>query len=410
MNPFALISAFLALLSLILGIYILYLDPKKLIHRLFFLMMILYAYWEFILIGLHSTENKDTFIFWYKMTSISFVFVPITLNIIMLIVRLRRKIMIPVLSVFYSMYLFFLYQNINLNLIYKDFVKVGGNWILIRTDPQFITVFYMTTFGLILIITMILIINWYRKTNFLREKKQTLVLLLSLALLVTFTFIDYVIFYFTNRDLGIFAHYICIWPIGIGISIIKYRFLSFSPGLFSHEVFENIEESVLVLDCNKKIIFANSSARKLFPDDARESDLRKSIFEYDKIIAKIDELFKGVMNNIVENMVSVNDADSKIVIRAKFSIIKDKYNDRIGVLVLCQELKGMGEFTAEYKVTGRELDVIRYVTTGLPNREIADIFNISERTIESHMVNIYNKLNIKNKVELINVLKKYDLA
>jgi DNA-binding CsgD family transcriptional regulator len=268
----------------------------------------------------------------------------------------------------------------------------------------------MTTFGLIFIFTMILIINWYRKTNFLREKKQTLVLLLSLVLLFTFTFIDYVIFHYTNRDLGIFVHYVCIWPIGIGISIIKYRFLSFSPGLYSHDVFNNIEESVLVLDYNKKIVFANPNARKLIPDGSREPDLKKYIFEYDKIIAEIDELFKGVKNNFIENIASVNDQNLKIIIRAKFSVIKDMYNDRIGVLVICQELKGMREFTAENKVTGRELDVIRYVTTGLSNREIAEKFNISERTIESHMVNIYNKLNIKNKVELINVLKKYDIA
>lgn len=31
-------------------------------------------------------------------------------------------------------------------------------------------------------------------------------------------------------------------------------------------------------------------------------------------------------------------------------------------------------------------------------------------SIESHMVNIYNKLHIKNKVELLNVFQKYGLA
>jgi DNA-binding CsgD family transcriptional regulator len=410
MNPLALTSAFLAVITLILGIYILYLDPKKLIHRLFFLMMLLYAYWEFILIGMYSIENKETFIFWYKMTTISFVFVPMTLHIVMLIAKVSRKIMVPVLLAIYSTYLYFLYQNINLNLIYRDFVKVNGDWIFIRTDFGFITFFYMTTFGIIFIIAMFLIINWYRKTNFLREKKQTVVLLVSLALLFTFTFIDYVIFHYTNRDLGIFAHYICIWPIGIGISIIKYRFLSLSPGLYSHDAFENIEESVLVLDYNKKIVFANSNARKLIPDDARESDLGKFILEYDKIISKIDTLLNSTINNFVENAVGVHIDKSRLGIRAKFSVIKDKYNDRIGVLIICQELKGLGEFTAEYKVTGREMDVIRYAATGLSNREIGEKFNISERTIESHMVNIYNKLNIKNRVELLHVLKKYDLA
>ncbi len=410
MNPIALISAFLAILALILGIYILYLDPKKLIHRLFFLMLILNVYGSLFFIGMLSTENKEAFIFCYKMTSISSMFVPITLHIIMLIVQLNKKILIPVISIFYSAYVFFLYQNINLNLIYKDFVKVDGNWIFIRTDPGFNTVFFITTFGLIFIITMILIINWYRKTNFLREKKQAFVLVLSLVLLFTFTFIDYGIFFFTNKDLGIFAIYICIWPIGIGISIIKYRFLSLSPGLYSHDAFENIEESVIVLDHGKEILFANSSARNVLFGDAGKPDLEKIVIGHEEITSIADSILKGAMNNCVENMTGKNDGRSKPAFQVKFSVIKDRYDDRVGVLIIAQQLKGMKDFTDEYRLTGRELDVIRYAATGLSNREIAEKFGISERTIESHMVNIYNKIHVKNRVELINIYKKYGLA
>ena len=69
MNPLALISAFLATLTLTLSIYILYLDPKNRVHRLFFAMMILYAYWEFIFIGMQSTEDKGTFTFLYRIST-----------------------------------------------------------------------------------------------------------------------------------------------------------------------------------------------------------------------------------------------------------------------------------------------------------------------------------------------------
>jgi DNA-binding CsgD family transcriptional regulator len=411
MNPLILISAFLGILAMILGIYILHLDRKKPINVLFFIMMILYAHWAFVGVGMLSTENKETFILLYKVSSISFVFVPVTLHIIMLIVKLSRKIMISVLSVIYSTYILLIYFNYHLNLIYKDFINVNGYWNFIRIDPGLPALLNTVIFQVIFIIMLILLIRWYRKTDFLREKKQALILFVSLGLLLLFSFFDYVVFSFiSHRDYGLFASYIFVWPMGIGISIIKYRFLSVPPGLYSHDIFENIEECVLVLDHDKKIIFANSNAKKIFLRENAVSDPDRFDQEYDGIIIVADKLLKGLINNCIENIVSINDDKSELAFQVKFSIIKDKYNDRIGVLIIAQQLKGMKEFSAEYNITDREVDVIRNASTGLSNREIAERLIISERTVESHMVNIYNKLKIKNKVELINILKKFSLA
>ncbi|MFH0975109.1 MAG: LuxR C-terminal-related transcriptional regulator [Spirochaetota bacterium] len=407
MNLLELISAFFGILALLLGIYILYLDPKKLIHRLFFLMMMLLACWHFINVGEIYFRDKETFVFWYKMGCIALVFVPMTLHIVMLIVKLSRKIMVPLLAVFYSSHVFFLYQNFNLNLMYNDFVRIDGYWNYIRIEAGFIPVVYMATYALIFIITMILLINWHRKTNFLREKKQSFVLLFSLVLIFIFTFVDYVVFrFFTNRDLGIFAHYIFIWPAGIGISIIRYRFLSVSPGLYSHDIFENIDESVLVLDHNKDVVFANSGAKKAIFGNAAEY---KFIQGFGSVAEVADELLKGPVNSCAENIVGVYKDKTKSAFLVKFSVIKDKYNDRTGVLIIAQQLKGIKEFTAEYNITDRELDVIKHAANGLSSREIAEKLNISERTIESHLVNIYNKLEIKKRVELINIFKRYIL-
>lgn len=333
-----------------------------------------------------------------------------TLHIVMFIVKLNRKIMAAVLAPIYSAYLFFLYQNFNLSWINKDFVKVDGYWHFIRTDPGFVMLSYMTVYGLILIISIVLLIYWLKKTEFLREKRQAQVLLWSLVLLFTFTFIDYVIFFFTQNDLGLFVHYVCVWPAGIGISIIKYRFLSVPPGLYSHDIFENIEESVLVFDHNKKILFANTNAEKEIIGKSGINTEGKFIRGFDCITEIADKLLKGSINNCVENITSVSKDKSKSAFQVKFSVIKDKYNDRIGVLAIAQQLKGVKEFIAEHSITYRELDVIKNAATGLSNREIAGKLNISERTVEAHLVNIYNKLDIKNKIELINIFKRYGLA
>ncbi|HSA16477.1 MAG TPA: hypothetical protein P5346_17195, partial [Spirochaetota bacterium] len=152
MNPLALISAFLAIATLLLAVYILHLDPKNLVHRLFFVMMILYSCWEFIYIGMQSTGDKQLFVLLYKMTTPALVFIPMTLHIIMLMVKMSRKIMAPILSAIYAAYVFFLYQNFNLNLINRDFTRVDGYWHFVRTDPGYVTVLYMIVYGLIILL------------------------------------------------------------------------------------------------------------------------------------------------------------------------------------------------------------------------------------------------------------------
>ncbi|GFE69901.1 response regulator transcription factor [Chroococcus sp. FPU101] len=52
------------------------------------------------------------------------------------------------------------------------------------------------------------------------------------------------------------------------------------------------------------------------------------------------------------------------------------------------------------ELTPTELKVVQLVAQGLANREIADKLNVSQRTIESHVSNMLNKTNLKNRTEL----------
>jgi DNA-binding NarL/FixJ family response regulator len=52
-------------------------------------------------------------------------------------------------------------------------------------------------------------------------------------------------------------------------------------------------------------------------------------------------------------------------------------------------------------LTKREDDLVRLVADGLGNREIARKLNLSEHTIKNYMFNIFDKLGISNRVELV---------
>ncbi len=91
----------------------------------------------------------------------------------------------------------------------------------------------------------------------------------------------------------------------------------------------------------------------------------------------------------------------------RLSRIRDRFGDFIGYLFIAWEVHHLRELTRRFNITPRELAVIEYILSGNSNREIAEILAVSERTVKTHITNIYTKLFVENKVQLLNALKTY---
>ena len=55
------------------------------------------------------------------------------------------------------------------------------------------------------------------------------------------------------------------------------------------------------------------------------------------------------------------------------------------------------------------MEVMGYIIRGYTNRQIADALFISERTVEAHRANIFGKLGLKNRLELVEFAEKNGL-
>ena len=58
------------------------------------------------------------------------------------------------------------------------------------------------------------------------------------------------------------------------------------------------------------------------------------------------------------------------------------------------------------ELTDREREVMHCVIDGRPNKLIADVLNISVRTVEVHRARVFEKMDVKSAVELANVLRE----
>lgn len=63
-------------------------------------------------------------------------------------------------------------------------------------------------------------------------------------------------------------------------------------------------------------------------------------------------------------------------------------------------------FIKEFNITKREHEIIQLVQDGYTNKDISHQLFLSEKTVANHIYNIYKKLNIKSRFELICLFKK----
>ncbi|MGD9108980.1 MAG: helix-turn-helix transcriptional regulator [Gammaproteobacteria bacterium] len=56
------------------------------------------------------------------------------------------------------------------------------------------------------------------------------------------------------------------------------------------------------------------------------------------------------------------------------------------------------------KLTKREGECICYILRGMTTKQMADMMELSPRTVEGYMLNIRNKLDCKNRYEIISTV------
>jgi DNA-binding NarL/FixJ family response regulator len=177
------------------------------------------------------------------------------------------------------------------------------------------------------------------------------------------------------------------------------------------EIIENIGEMILLLGNDFKIIMGNSRSMETL--ETSQEDLKKILFfdivrNGETVRDRVDAYLKSDEESLFARISYITNAGD-VLTDTHLSRIYDKFNDPSGFLVISRESKGKQQVQKAYRITDREFEVVELLLSGLPNKDIGEQLGISVRTVEAHCLHIYNKIGIKDRIELFTFAGEFNL-
>lgn len=115
---------------------------------------------------------------------------------------------------------------------------------------------------------------------------------------------------------------------------------------------------------------------------------------------EIEYLYKAVEIGVKGYV--LKDSESDVLIKAIRTIFKgESYIQPNMASLLFKKMNGdLGNIQKIHsKLTKREVDVLKLITQGLLNKEIADRLCISEKTVKNHVSNIFKKIEVSDRTQ-----------
>ncbi len=164
------------------------------------------------------------------------------------------------------------------------------------------------------------------------------------------------------------------------------------------EITTNLKPDVVVMDVSMPVVnglIASAKLSRIMPEIKILTLTRHTDEAY------LQELFQaGVFGYVLKQ------SSSAELIRAIRTVAAgDKYLDpamteKVFVGFRQNKSKLRGEIKGQ-NLTSRESETLRLIALGYSNREIAEKFDLSVKTIEAHKANAQHKLNISSRQEII---------
>ena len=99
----------------------------------------------------------------------------------------------------------------------------------------------------------------------------------------------------------------------------------------------------------------------------------------------------------------LKNSDKHAIVKAVETVMQNEeyMDDTIKKILLQESITGQRRSIFEVPLTKREKEILKLIADGLSSQEIADKLFISLRTVETHRLNLNQKLDVKNTAGLV---------
>lgn len=182
---------------------------------------------------------------------------------------------------------------------------------------------------------------------------------------------------------------------------------SVSNGNEALERSRELEPDIVLLDIDMPGMLSFEAAREILQCSPKTRVIFLSAFFHDRYIE--EALSTGASGYLTKN-----EPPAKVIAAIRdvargVSYFSPEVQSRLVVDVDGLSLKN-SQSTRASLLTRRESETLRYIARGLAKKEVANLMGLSIRTIDSHVRNIMEKLDIHDRVELTRFAIREGLA
>lgn len=175
-------------------------------------------------------------------------------------------------------------------------------------------------------------------------------------------------------------------------------------GMEAIEKIEKLKPDVVLLDINMPVLNGMDTLVKLKESNLEVKVIMLTIHNESEYIIRAMKL--GCDGYILKE---ANSAELKNAIYTVYN--GGRYIYPVITPILNQYLVVNSDKNTKFdKLTNRELQILKILSEGLTNREIAEKLDISDRTVKNHVFSILKKLNVKDRTQAAVIAVKNDIV
>ncbi|MBN1534597.1 MAG: hypothetical protein JXA20_18130 [Spirochaetes bacterium] len=411
---FSTIMSMIAAGSLFLGLYIFLQGRNNPLNRLFCFIFFIVSLWHIIAVIGYSSPSCDRIVTATVFaTFIYMTFITANLHVGIHLSKQRMPTRMTVLLLYAPAFLFTAFVANDPAKFFR-YTRHEGAW---KFSPAYESPWFYMVLGLIVAYSAAFILLLAARRNNAgsnRQRRQLDVILgafIATSIMVGVTqFIVPRLRLYVIPDIGPSGH--ALYLFGLYYAVFRLRFMSRRLAVSADELIAHISDMVFITDRDANIASMNGPARRTIHGGGA---IRGGVCLFDvirdraSIRALFDRLSSGEAES-VHSRITYSGVAGDVFTDSYVSRIMDGFSDHVGFLVISSENRGKAMLQSAYRITEREFEVIGLCVSGSTNREMARSLAVSVRTVETHLLNIYNKLGINNKIELLNVAIQFGLV